>query len=238
VSLVAAAVCPHPPLIIPEVAAGAAAELDDLRAACDGAVDGLRAARPDAVVILGGGDRTGWCEPDAVGSLAGFGTDLRVPLPGHGDSTPHTLPLSVTIGAWLLGRRPPGVPVHAATVARDAPVGECAPFGARVAARAGRVGLLVMGDGSACRGVKAPGYDDPRAEAYDKVVAQALAGADIGALLGLDGGLSAELWVAGRPAWQALAGAARAAGGAWAGDLRYDAAPYGVGYLVASWGRA
>jgi hypothetical protein len=63
VALVSVAVCPHPPLLVPEVAAGAAPELDDLRAACDTAVtrmlsrcDGVRlvAARhglPSAVDI-------------------------------------------------------------------------------------------------------------------------------------------------------------------------------------------
>jgi hypothetical protein len=35
VPLVAAAVLPHPPVIVPEIAAGAAHELDDLRLACD-----------------------------------------------------------------------------------------------------------------------------------------------------------------------------------------------------------
>jgi hypothetical protein len=100
--------------------------------------------------------------------------------------------------------------------------------------------LLVLGDGSACRGVKAPGYDDPRAEPFDKTVAEALATADAGALLGLDPGLAGELRVAGRAPWQVLAGAARAHPGArpWTGDLLYEAAPYGVAYFVASWTRA
>ena len=50
--------------------------------------------------------------------------------------------------------------------------------------------------------------------------------------------VSAELGVAGRPAFQALAGAVGAAGGSWAGDLSYYAAPYGVSYFVASWQRS
>ena len=36
--VVVAAVCPHPPLLVPSVAAGAAGELDTLREACDTAV--------------------------------------------------------------------------------------------------------------------------------------------------------------------------------------------------------
>jgi aromatic ring-opening dioxygenase LigB subunit len=116
---------------------------------------------------------------------------------------------------------------------------ECAEQGAAVVAESERrTALLVMGDGSACRGPKSPGYDDPRAGAYDEGVARALAGADADALLGLDPVLSAELKVAGRAAWQVLAGAVRAAGGDWRGELSYQAAPYGVSYFVANWVRA
>ncbi|OSC55333.1 hypothetical protein B5180_40185, partial [Streptomyces sp. BF-3] len=48
--LVAAAVCPCPPLLVPEVAAGAAPELDAARDACLDAVGVLAAARPDLLV--------------------------------------------------------------------------------------------------------------------------------------------------------------------------------------------
>jgi hypothetical protein len=51
VAVVSVAVCPHPPLLIPEVAAGAAYELDDLRAACDVAVSRML-ERCDAVRLL------------------------------------------------------------------------------------------------------------------------------------------------------------------------------------------
>ncbi len=114
----------------------------------------------------------------------------------------------------------------------------CTAHGARLAADQRRLALLVMGDGSYCRGVRAPGYDDPRAEPYDRAVARALADVDSTALLGLDVALSAELGAAGRAAWQVLAAAARDSGGSWRGALHYDAAPYGVAYLVAGWTRA
>ncbi len=50
--------------------------------------------------------------------------------------------------------------------------------------------------------------------------------------------LGRELWVAGRPAWQVLAGAGRAAydaGRVVQATVRYDDAPYGVGYAVVDW---
>ena len=96
--------------------------------------------------------------------------------------------------------------------------------------------LLAMGDGSACRTEKAPGYFDPRAEAFDDSVAAALAAADVDALAALDPRLAAELWCAGRSAWQVLAGLVRADGRAWCCDVVYNEFPYGVTYLVATLG--
>jgi hypothetical protein len=95
-----------------------------------------------------------------------------------------------------------------------------------------------MGDGSACRGLKAPGYDDPRAEPFDRGVAKSLATADADALLALDPALAGELRAAGRAPWQVLAGAVKATTGDWHGELRHEAAPYGVAYFVATWTRA
>ncbi|MFC8850928.1 MULTISPECIES: class III extradiol dioxygenase subunit B-like domain-containing protein [unclassified Micromonospora] len=256
VPLVAAAVCPHPPLIVPELAGAAAAELDDLRRAADHAVARLLACAPDGLVLLGAGPATGWIAPPAVGSFRPWGADLSVPLPAGPDDTPlpphaasaggdvpvtvggQALPLSLTVGAWLLARHRIRVPVAAAQVDAEATAAELASLAGQVHQHRPRVALLVLGDGSACHGTNAPGYADPRAGAYDDGVARALAGADAEALLGLDPALSARLKVAGRAPWQVLAGATRAAGGDWRGRLTYHGAPYGVAYFVATWERA
>ncbi|MFE0591998.1 class III extradiol dioxygenase subunit B-like domain-containing protein [Micromonospora echinospora] len=238
-SLVAAAVCPHPPLLVPEVAGAAAGELDDLRAACDAAVARLLDARPEQLLLIGSGPRTTRFRPADHGSLRPYGLDRYIRLwKVNCAGGPH-LPLSLTIGAWLVGRSGTDLPRFAHSVAVDATPDECARLGAELAdADGARTALLVLGDGSACRGQKAPGYDDPRAQPYDDGVALALAGADTAALRGLDPGLSAQLRVAGRAPWQVLAGAVRAAGGDWRGELTHHTAPYGVAYLVASWERA
>ncbi|MFC3505176.1 class III extradiol dioxygenase subunit B-like domain-containing protein [Micromonospora krabiensis] len=247
VPLVAAAVCPHPPLLVPEVAGAAAPELDDLRAACDAAVAGLFAAAPDAVVLVGDGPTTGWITPPATGTLQPWGVDLAVPLdptvPDHAaappdPTAPHggaVLPLSLTIGAWLLARHRTRVPVAAVQVTADSDPETLRTLADQVRDHRPRVALLVLGDGSACRGEKSPGYADPRAEPYDEGVATALATADADALLALDPVLSTELKAAGRAPWQVLAAAARATGGDWRGELRHHTAPYGVAYLVATW---
>ncbi|PSK62689.1 hypothetical protein B0E53_05400 [Micromonospora sp. MH33] len=234
--LVAAAVCPHPPLIVPELAGAAAPELDDLRAAADAAVARLLAADPEVILLLGAGPATERFGSADHGSLRPFGLDRHVRLWKVNCAGSDRLPLSLTIGAWLVNRSGTELPRLARAVAADASPAECAALGADLVADPdGRTALLVLGDGSACRGVKAPGYDDPRAPAYDEGVAAALAGADVEALLGLDPVLSAELKAAGRAPWQVLAGAVRAVGGDWRGDVSYHQAPYGVAYFVANW---
>ncbi|GAB2807286.1 class III extradiol dioxygenase subunit B-like domain-containing protein [Actinocorallia aurea] len=218
--LIAAAVCPHPPMLVPELAGLAAPELDALRGSC------LRAAASVAgggeLVVVGGAERTAEYPGTASGTFAPYGLDLRV---GEGEPV---LPLSLTIGRWLLGGREPSA---FQAIAFDAPVEECLALGARLAAR--DVSLLVMGDGSACRDEKAPGYLDERAAPYDREVARALGDADAAALGLLDPRLSDELMAAGRAAWQVLAGAAR--GRRFSGELLADEAPYGVGYFAAVW---
>jgi hypothetical protein len=89
-----------------------------------------------------------------------------------------------------------------------------------------------MGDASARR-ARETGDPDPRAQAYDDEVALAFAAADDRWLSRLDPALDDELVVAGRAAWQVLAGAAD--GTRLRGQLLCLVNPYGVSYLVASW---
>ncbi|HEX6871933.1 MAG TPA: hypothetical protein VF163_12610, partial [Micromonosporaceae bacterium] len=177
-------------------------------------------------------------DQDVVASFEPYGVNLQVRLAVR--SAPARLPLSLAVAAWLLRERGAedvvlaGMPVAFVAVPADLPTQRCAAWLAGVTP-ALPWALLVMADGSACRGVTAPGYDDPRAAAFDETVATALAKVDPVALLGLDTGLAASLRCAGRAPWQVLAGAVAADQRRWHGQVSYDEAPYGVGYLVATW---
>ncbi|MFF9351782.1 class III extradiol dioxygenase subunit B-like domain-containing protein [Streptomyces sp. NPDC014734] len=238
--LVAAAVCPCPPLLVPEVAAGAAPELDRLRDACATALDELAAARPDLLIVVGPAAHAGrGPHPEgATATFSGFGVDLAVRL-GRERAAPadRPLPPSLAVGAWLLGRarwtETTDTAVEGLGVGEPLETERCVSAGQDLAARADRVALLVMGDGSACRTLKAPGYLDERAEAFDADAARALADADPAALIALDASLAYRLKAAGRAPWQVLAGAAEGAG--LRGRLLHEDAPYGVGYFVAAW---
>jgi hypothetical protein len=148
--LVAAAVCPHPPLLVPELASGAASEMHDVRERCQAAVKALIATAPDLLAVIGAdvGPRST--------SFAPWGADVRVDVP-------EPLPLPLLVGGWLTR----GVVRSFVAVAPDLDPAECATLGAELATAANRVALLVMGDGSARHTEKAPGYLDPRAAPYD-----------------------------------------------------------------------
>lgn len=217
------AFCPHPPLLVPRVAQGATAELDELRAACRIAIKRAASSAPELVVI-GSGERSARYAPNARGSLAGYGVPLEIPL-GSDEPGPVELPLSLTVGAWLL---------------RDSLGPDCGAVGYSVSAAQTQapllddkaVALLVMGDGSARRSSSAPGYLDERAADFDADVAAALASGRGDALV-IDAWLADQLLAAGAPAWNAAGRLLR--GRSFDADLLYDEAPYGVGYLVAVW---
>jgi hypothetical protein len=235
--LVAAAVCPCPPLLVPEVAAGAAPELDGARTACADALGVLAASRPDLLVVVGPAERSGrGTHPQGTpGSFRGFGVDLGVRLGEDGGAAAERdLPPSLAVAAWLLQRIGwSDAPIEGLGVGEPLEAERCIQVGRDIAARAERVALLVMGDASACRTLKAPGYLDERAAPFDAEVARALGAADVAALEALDARLAYELKASGRAPWQVLAGAAE--GADLTGALLYEDAPYGVGYVVATW---
>jgi len=233
--LTGAVVCPHPPLLIP-AAAGVPGPgdpgLERLRAACHQAVADLLGDQPDLVAVVGAAAHTAQYPPDAPGSLHEFGIPFTVGGP-HAAGLP-LLPLALTVGKWLMSCAVP-LPTVWWGIASDAPAAECLDLGSKLASLAPRVALLALGDGPGRRARRVPGAVDPDADRYDDQVAAALASADAAAVAGLDPGADGELFVAGRPAWQVLAGAAGR--DAFAGDLRYRAVLFEVSYLVARWRR-
>ncbi len=236
--IVRVAVVPHPPLLVPELAAGAAAETAPLRNACLAVAHALAQRCPQwvAVAVTDPAAMTGgW------GSFAGYGADVQVTLDPNGGSAGFVeLPLPLLIAGWL---REQVCAAHVTVVVLPVPPGsstaQCRRIGTELAQRlrydSAPVGLLVLGDGAATHTLRAPGYLDGRAEGLDAAVAAAFAAADTSALLDIDATLAGELLVAGREAWQVAAAAAQSLAPAYRGELLYSAAPYGVAYHVALW---
>lgn len=213
--IVAVAGCPNPPLLLRGITGRPVAEVEQLRAACLAAIGELLAAGPSRVVVIGGA------------------------APGEDDKA-----LSIVVGRLLLNQAGCGLPIEHLVIAADSPPADCLQAGRALAGDDNdgdsgddsgddSIGLLVMADGSARRSLKAPGYLDPRAAPFDEAVEACLESGRLGGLAELDPALAAELLVAGRAAWQVLAGAV--GGVAGSGRLRYSDDPFGVWYPVFSW---
>ena len=209
--LVAVAFVPSPPLLLTALGGGPAW----LTTACAQAVESL--GEVDRIVVVGAAPTDGW----QTGSID------PTPYGAPGPTPQDPLPLSLSVGATLLGER-----AHELFGLAAGPLPTLT----------GRVGVLAVGDGSARRTEKGPGDLDPRAEAYDGCIERALRDGDPDLLGGLDADLGAALLVGGLPVWRAVAAAALAetapsgaAPAGWAATLHLAAAPFGVGYLVATW---
>ena len=243
--IVAAAICPSPPLLAAELT-GQADILPELRAACAAAVTRLLAAAPDVVAVVGPAETTGPWDPAGQLGLASFAPALRQGRPLADNSKKHDagplvaappLPLALGIGALLLDQAGYTGPRTLDGIAEDEPAVTCLALGRRLAASARRVALLAVGDGTARRSASAPGYLDERAAPFDEAVEHAVRDGDLAVLTALDPDLAADLMADGRAAWQVLAGALTAEGATPGGlrtDIRYSAAPLGVAYLVAA----
>lgn len=231
--IVAAAFLPHPLLLLREYASLADPGAD-LRMRCRQALAEVSAQGVDRWIVVTGADRVapGISSRDPLGQrvatelLESF--EVASPNPGNFahsmGSTPHPEPIECA-------KLPPqGVVL----VTFDADEAEVAEAGARLVALAedARTAVLVMGDGSARRGEKAPGHLDERSFAFDEQIVAALAAGEPRPLRDLDAGLAAELLVAGRAAWQVLAAAAP-------GPARVVSThaedPFGVLYPVTVW---
>ena len=217
-TVVAAAICPQAPALVPEVGHGIADELTDVRDAALASVHAVIAAAPDRMVVVGDG-AAGWDE-SAGGTFRGFGPDVRAGGPRL------VLPPGLTVGAWLLdvvgwtGARTYASELKAA----DTNVGATNPE---------RIGVVVMADGSARHRMLAPEWVDVDGRAFDAAVAKALADGDTKALAALDLELAEEYRAAGVAGLVALGQACE--GARIVAQLRYDGAPFDVGYWVADW---
>jgi hypothetical protein len=223
--IVAAACIPQAPLLLPGLTGGTVPEVEEVRAAVRDAVDAIIQHGPDKVVVVGAALATVTYPPDAptpAGRLA----------PALGRQPQRTaLPVPLAVGRSALAEHP--VPWVLQGIDHRAPTVHCGALGRRIAARPGRTALLTVADGSARRGQKAPGYVDPRAEGADARIAAALDPADPDALLALDAGLCENVLIAGRAAWQVMAGACD--GTSWLTRTLYDGDPFGVTYQVVTW---
>lgn len=132
----------------------------------------------------------------------------------------------VTVVADAQGER---IAAHLLDTCGSPGVESLAPGAARPARGAS---YLVVANGSAARGERAPGHLDERALGFDAAVEAALRAPDLDALRRLDEDLAAELWVGHVAGLRALGELLAGAGPA---EVDYADDPFGVRYWVMRW---
>jgi hypothetical protein len=248
------AVVPAAPALLPELTGGPIAELEPVRRATAAALQRLVSVLGDGaapLVVIAPGDTTRRLVADTVTGLDGFGisvgtgtgtgTGIGIGIgTGIGTGTGDASAVGPALALHLLATAgtvlpPDAILVHEVDVRE--PAARCRRLGAALAAESGpRAVWLVLGDGSARRSPKAPGAFDADAEAFDECAAKALDAADPAALEALDAERATRLMAAGRAPWQVLAGAVDPAPDAFVqSGVTFHEAPFGVGYIVATW---
>lgn len=241
-----AALVPSPPVLVPEMggAAGVAegGQVRALREAVLGSVAAL-AEQASRWIVVGISDTDRHVGPAAMGTFRGYGIDRPVGMSaaalGNGAVPDPSLPLPVLIGGWLREQVAPEAVAEARLLAEHTSGDAARKFGARLReeldADPEPTGVLVVGDGAATLTTASPRYFDERAEAVQAEIDRALTAGDREALAALDSTLCEALSVAGRPAYQALAGLFAADPTDPQVETSYAAAPFGVGYHVSVW---
>ena len=225
--LSAIAIVPSAPVMVPELAASAAAELADLREA----VFAAAASLPSRWIAIGVGPADALIGPAQSGTFAGYGVDLRVALSPDAGDAPGEMPLCALITAGCAGRstrrrasRCGCTPTITASMQRWTAAVGCAPRSTTPPIR------------SACSSSPTERIPSPRLRLaattptrspVQAALDDALAGGDTAALTRL------PHTVVGRVAYQVLAGLTGSAPRS-AKEL-YRGSPYGVGYFAGVW---
>jgi hypothetical protein len=222
--LSAIAIVPSAPVLVPELAGAAAAEVAELRAAMIAAASAL----PPRWVTVGVGASDAVIGPDAVGTFAGFGVNVPVRLSPK-SVEPVDMPLCALITGWLRAQAQPHAEAQVMVVAarHDAPFEVGRELRREIDRTDEPTGVLVVADGVNTLTPAAPGGYHPDDVDVQRALDDALACGDVSVLTRLP-----EL-VGGRVAFGVLAGLADPAPRSAKELCR--AAPYGVGYFAGIW---
>lgn len=224
--LSAIAIIPSAPVLVPQLAGAAAAEVADLRAAVIDAAKTL----PRRWVAVGVGAYDRVVGPESSGTFAGYGVDVPVTL-GQAGGAPTELPLCALIAGWVRALAGADVRAEVRAYAECHSADSALDHGRRLRSEidesADAVGVLVVADGANTLTPPAPGGYDPESVAVQRELDDALAAGDAAVLTRLPAA------IVGRVAYQVLAGLCEPAPRS-AREL-YRGAPYGVGYFVGVW---
>jgi len=168
---------------------------------------------------------------------------------GLEDPVPDLRSACLAAVSWLVSTRPEAVGVVSAPARQDNVArGADVPAGLRIARHLvtttgyrgalvepdtpGLTALLVVANGSATRGERAPGHHDERALSFDASIERALRSGDPTTLRQLDPALGGELWAHDVEAFRTLGALVPRADSV---SVDYAGDPYEVQYWVVRW---
>jgi hypothetical protein len=231
--LSAIAIVPSSPVLVPELAGAAAAEVADLTAA----VLAAAALLPPRWVAVGTGRADAVLGPDGPnsrGTFAGFGADVPVrlsPRIDDGAEPQVDFPVCALLAAWVRGQARPEASVQVRVYRDDHDADTALARGRQLRAEIDQepdpIGVLVVADGANTLTPAAPGGYHPGNADAQVVLDDALANGDVAALAPL------PPQILGRVAFQVLAGLTEP--GPRSAKELYRGAPYGVGYFAGAW---
>ena len=225
--LAAIALTPSAPVLVPELAGAAAAEVAEFHDAAIAAA----ATLPNRWIAIGVGQTDQIFEPATRGTFGGYGGDVPVTLSADAPQVITDLPLCALIAGWLRGQSNAAARVQVRVYAADHDVDAALARGRAlrdaINEAADPIGVLVVADGANTLTQSAPGGYDPDSEPLQTTLDDALATGNAVALTRLPNG------AIGRVAYQVLAGLTEPKPLAAKEFVR--GAPYGVGYFVGTW---
>lgn len=225
--LAAIALTPSAPVLVPELAGVAAAEVAEFRDAAVAVAELL----PHRWIAIGVGTCDQKFGPNVRGTFAGYGVDVPVSLSLDASPEVTALPLCALFTGWLRGIANPQARAEVLVCSADHDVEEAMARGRLLRAEIDdadeAVGVLVVADGANTLTPAAPGGYDPGFVPRQAALDDALAAGNVAGLTRL------SQQAVGRVAYQVLAGLAEP-GPRCAKEL-VRGAPYGVGYFVGLW---
>lgn len=224
--LTAIAIVPSAPVLVPDLAGAAAAELDDLRHA----VFAAAATLPSRWTAVGVGPADSVVSPHCTATFAGYGVDLRVAL-SRSAALVQDAPLCALMAAWIRGEVNPGAVADVRVFCRDhdddAAIRHGTALRDEIEADPEPLGVLVVADGAHTLTPAAPGGHDPESVRVQEALDDALATGDTAALAEVPASVPS------RVVWHVLAGFAGT--GPRSAQEFFRGAPYGVGYFAGVW---
>jgi len=226
VSLVGVALVPAAPVLVAELS-GRLCPASAPREAARSVIEQLISCAPDVIVMVAEGDHTEMFDNSAAMHLHRLGGMHRDDYaPGA-----RILPIPLAIGAALLRDAGWFGPTQYQLLDASTAAVEAAKAGRELADVEPRVGLLLLGNGSACTTPKAPGSFHPQAQEFNTEFVRAITEGDMSSILAWTAEQFAEQLSDVRVPLQVMAGAVD--GKSWPWSISFAEEFQGVFYLCA-----